>query len=77
MTPEDDQLPANRFPVATWIMVALLAWGGYLAIGAMWFGGTLALWRGLIVFVCTLAFLGFWWLALVVRQRQLRADDEL
>ena len=57
-------------------MLGLLLWGGYLALGAVRFGGTLALWRGLIVFVCTLIFLGFWWLALLVRERSVRGQDE-
>ena len=76
MKPDEDQPPPQRLPVATWIMVAVLAWGAYLAIGAVRFGGTLAIWRGLIVFVCTLAFLGVWWLALAVRQRRVRANDK-
>jgi hypothetical protein len=61
---------------AHWIMLGLLVWGGYLAIGAVRFGGTLALWRGLIVFACTLVFLGFWWLALLVRERSIHSQDE-
>ena len=51
-------------------------WGSYLAIGAVWFGGTLALWRGLIVFACTVFFLVFWWLALLVREQSIRGQDE-
>jgi hypothetical protein len=57
-------------PVAMWIMVAVLVWGGYLALGALWAGGNHAAWRALIVFTCTLAFLGLWWAALAVRQRR-------
>ena len=63
-----------------WIMVALLVWGGYLAIGAVQSGGNHRSLRGLIVFGCVLAFLGFWLAALAVRQRRLRreaAEDEL
>jgi hypothetical protein len=62
-----------------WIMVAVLVWGGYLAIGASQARGNHSNWRGLIIFGCTLAFLGFWWLALTLRVRRVaaaEADDE-
>lgn len=59
-----------------WIMVAVLIWGGYLAIGALRAPGNLQSLRGLIIFACTLAFLGFWWLALVLRQRRLRMTED-
>ncbi len=75
MKPDDDA-PRPRIPVTLWIMVGLFVWGGYLAIGAVRVGGSLAAWRGFIVFTCTLAFLGLWWLALAVRQRRASADDE-
>jgi len=57
-----------------WIMVALLVWGGYLAIGIVQTGGNHANIRGLIVFGCVLAFLGFWLAALAVRQRRLSRE---
>jgi hypothetical protein len=68
--------PAQRSPppVTMWIMVAVLVWGGYLALGALRAGGNHAAWRGLIVFACTLAFLGLWWAAL--RFRASHAEDE-
>jgi hypothetical protein len=53
------------------IMVALLVWGGYLAIGAVQAGGPRPALRGLVVFGCSLFFLGFWLVALAVRQRRL------
>ena len=52
-------------------MVALLVWGGYLAIGAVRAPGNHATWRGLIVFGCTIAFLGFWMAALAMRRKRL------
>src|SRR5262245_36057938 len=52
------------------IMVALLVWGGYLALGAIRAPGNHATWRGLIVFGCTLAFLAIWAAALAVRKRR-------
>jgi hypothetical protein len=63
-----------------WIMVALLVWGGYLAIGAVRAPGNLQTLRGLIVFACTLGFLGFWWLALMLRARRVsgtKPEDKL
>jgi hypothetical protein len=53
------------------IMVGLLVWGGYLALGAIRAPGNHATWRGLIVFGCTLAFLGLWAAALAVRKRRI------
>jgi hypothetical protein len=61
--------PLNRqFTLTRGIMLALLVWGGYLAVGAVRAPGNHAVWRGLIVFGCTLAFLGFWMAALAVRR---------
>jgi hypothetical protein len=53
------------------IMVALLVWGGYLAIGAVQAGGPRPVLRGLVVLGCSLFFLGFWLIALTLRQRRL------
>jgi protein-S-isoprenylcysteine O-methyltransferase Ste14 len=50
------------------IMVAILVWGGYLTLGAIRAPGNHAAWRGLIVFGCTLAFLGLWVVALAFRR---------
>jgi hypothetical protein len=59
-----------------WIMLALLAWGGYLAIGAVRAPGNHQTLRGLVIFACTAAFLGFWWLALQFRARRLAAMEK-
>ena len=64
--------PARRPSLILAIMAALLLWGGYLAIGAIRAPGNHATWRGLIVFGCTLAFLGVWACALAVRRARLR-----
>ena len=71
-TEEPKQRPVNW---TLWIMVAVLVWGGYLAIGASQARGNHANWRGLIIFGCTLAFLGFWWLALTLRARRIDASE--
>ena len=75
MKPEE-AAPRPRASIVAIIMVALLVWGGYLAIGAVRFGGSLAAWRGFIVFACTLAFLGLWWVALTFRRRRAGEDDQ-
>lgn len=58
---------ARKFGPIHAIMVALLVWGGYLTLGAIRAPGNHAMWRGLIVFGCTLAFLGLWLAALATR----------
>jgi hypothetical protein len=61
--------PQFRFTLVHAIMAALLIWGGYLAIGAIRAPGSYAVWRGLIVFGCTLMFLAVWAVALAMRKR--------
>jgi hypothetical protein len=61
---------SGKFTITQGIMVALLVWGGYLAIGAVRAPGNHATWRGLIVFGCTIAFLGFWMAALAMRRKR-------
>jgi hypothetical protein len=63
-----------QFRVIQWIMVAVLVWGGYLAVGAVRAPGNHATWRGLIILGCTLAFLGFWFAALSLRQQRLNRE---
>jgi len=80
MTTSDQQPGAAQGHLIRWIMVAVLAWGLFLAIGAVLFGGNLPLLRGLIIVGTVTAFLGFWLAALAFRQRRLAqgraADDE-
>jgi high-affinity Fe2+/Pb2+ permease len=52
-----------------WLMLAVLAWGLILALGAYLFGGNKPLLRALIIAGCTLAFLTFWLLALASQRR--------
>ena len=75
MKPEDKP-PRPRRTDYVWIMAGLLLWGVYLAVGAIRAGGSYAAWRAGIVFACTLAFLGLWWVAMFVRQRQAEARAE-
>jgi hypothetical protein len=54
------------------LTVALLIWGGFLAVGSSLGGANLqrSAGRGLVIFVCTAAFLGFWWALLLFRKRR-------
>lgn len=47
------------------IMLALLAWGVFHAVGAYRFNHNP--WRGFVVLACSLVFLGFWGLLLAWR----------
>jgi len=71
--PAGDRLPRRIIQA---IMVALLVWGGYLAIGAVRAGGPRPALRGLVVLGCSLFFLGFWLIALAVRQRRLNRQRQ-
>jgi hypothetical protein len=50
------------------LVVALLAWGLYLAVGAFRFNHDI--WRGVIVFGCMAAFLGFWLLMMKLKVKR-------
>jgi predicted Co/Zn/Cd cation transporter (cation efflux family) len=76
VNPIEEPASPPRQPVALWITIGLVLWGGYLAVGAILSGGNHALLRGAIVFSCTLAFLALWWVALAMRQRRLKAEDD-
>jgi hypothetical protein len=65
-----------KFTLIHGIMVAVLIWGGYLAVGAFLAPGNHAIWRGFIVFGCTLTFLGFWAVALAWRRAALANDKK-
>jgi protein-S-isoprenylcysteine O-methyltransferase Ste14 len=74
MNPPEVQ-PSRQPNLIHVIMVALLVWGGYLALGAIRAPGNHAMWRGLIVFGCTIAFLGLWAAALAVRRARSERDS--
>lgn len=55
-------------PRFLWILLGvLLAWGIFLAVGTILFPGRLAVYRALIIFGCTFAFVAFWGLMLLLR----------
>jgi CHASE2 domain-containing sensor protein len=60
---------ADRPRIIRWLVLAILAWGGFHAIGAWRFNHDPR--RGLVVLGCVAAFLGFWMTMLAVRQRRL------
>lgn len=78
--PEALNAPADNSRPIRWLMLALLAWGGMLALGTFLYrvresdsivqATNLPLYRGLIVLTCTLAFLGLWLAALALRRRR-------
>ena len=49
------------------LLGALLAWGVLLAVGTILFPGRLAVYRALIIFSCTFAFVAFWGAMLLFR----------
>ena len=55
-------------------MAALAAWGLYLAVGAFRFNHDV--WRGVVVFGCMVAFLGFWLLMMKLRRTRQGPADE-
>jgi hypothetical protein len=65
-----DSLPAaSRNSPIWWLMLVILVWGLLLALGTYLFGGNKPLFRALIVAGCTLAFLGFWAVALAMQKK--------
>jgi hypothetical protein len=76
MTTSDQQPAAGQGHLIHWIMVSVLVWGLFLALGAFLFGGNLPLLRGLIIVGVVTAFLGFWLAALAFRQRRLAQDNK-
>lgn len=66
----------SRTPsLTTWIMLAVLVWGGLLALGSYLFGGNHAVERAAIVLCVTVAFLLLWVGALAMRKRRLARDS--
>ncbi len=50
------------------VMLGLVAWGAYLAIGSYLYN--LNPWRPVVVMGCVLAFIAWWGLLLAMRQRR-------
>jgi hypothetical protein len=61
--------PPGAERILTWIMVALVAWGLFHAVGAWMLNHDAR--RPLIVIACMAAFLGFWLALLASRKRRL------
>ena len=66
-----------RLSGTTWIMLAVLAWGGLLALGSYLFGGNHPLERAVIVLCITVAFLLMWAGALRMRRRRMEKEPEV
>jgi CHASE2 domain-containing sensor protein len=71
-TPESDtqsETPRDRVSIIRWIVLAIIAWGIFHAVGAWQFNHDPR--RAVVVLVCVATFLGFWMTMLAVRQRRL------
>ena len=68
MTPET----ASKNRPIRWLMLALMVWGVYLAVGTSRFARDFSdsVWKGAIVLGCVVAFLGLWILVLEKKRRQ-------
>jgi hypothetical protein len=64
----DQQPPFSPRLVMSLIMLALVLWGAYVAVGAYLYNRNP--WRGVIVLVSVALFLGLWMLALWSRSRR-------
>jgi protein-S-isoprenylcysteine O-methyltransferase Ste14 len=73
-TPETP--PRWRAGPIGWIVLGLLLWGGFLAVGSYANGRTLPWSRGLIVFGTTVTFVVFWLVMLEWRKWRLRRESE-
>ncbi|MDX1948614.1 MAG: hypothetical protein SFU86_24720 [Pirellulaceae bacterium] len=62
--------------IALWIIAALVAWGGYLAVGSYLHGRTMLWQRSAIVFGVVVLFAGFWLVMLAARRRRLAREEE-
>jgi len=58
-----------------WIMLGLVAWGVLLGLGAYLYGGNYALLKAVIIAVCAIVFVEFWWLMLIARERRLNRRE--
>lgn len=54
-----------------WIMWGLLGWGAMIGGGAYFYGGKYALVKAVVIIVCAMVFVLFWWLMLIMRDRKL------
>lgn len=74
MAEERDDQSAERVQrkLLLGLTIALLAWGAFLGIGSTIGGANLqrSAGRGLVIFICTAIFLGFWWALLLFRKRR-------
>ena len=61
--------PADTVRIIRWVVLGVLAWGLFHAVGAWRFNNNPL--RAVVVLACVLVFLGFWMMMLAVRQRRL------
>ena len=61
--------PADTVRIIRWVVLGVLAWGLFHAVGAWRFNNNPL--RAVVVLACVLGFLGFLMMMLAVRQRRL------
>lgn len=66
-------LPPDAEKLLRWIMLALVAWGVFQALGSWLFNHDPR--RPLLVLACVGGFLGFWLAMLSARRRRLEAEN--
>lgn len=64
--------PEDRPKIIRWIVLAIVAWGLFHALGAWRFNHNPL--RAVVVLVCVAVFLGFWMTMLAVRQRRITKE---
>jgi len=57
----------NSSRILWFIMGVLVAWGILLAVGTIVYPGRLAVYRAALIFGCTVAFIAFWGLMLLLK----------
>lgn len=65
----DPQSKPDTVRIIRWVVLGVLAWGIFHAVGAWRFNNNPL--RAVVVMACVLGFLGFWLTMLAVRQRRL------
>ena len=65
----DSRVPAGAWRLIVWIMLALVAWGVFHAVGAWRLNNDVR--RLFVVLACVAAFLGFWGVLLAAKWRRL------
>ena len=69
----DSRVPAGAWRTILWIMLGIVAWGVFHAVGAWRLNHDVR--RLLVVLACVAAFLGFWGVLLAAKWRRLDREQ--